>query len=186
MSELCSDTISAYPGPVMFSPTDPQYLISISDERVWQWDANGCQIRPPFYSSYAAFSSDGAQFVSCFEQTITVYDSCYGVIFAEFQAAGSAHLCCFSPDNRLVAVAVDETAYCWDITTSKPQLVGIFIGHTQMITSLIFSSSTTLVSVSQGRSVKFWKVGTESIDPPIVDLGHTYLPSAPIKSVTLL
>ena len=159
---------------IAFSLEDPQHLISISDRKVRHWDANGCQIRPPFYGSHVAFSSDGAQFVSCFEQTITIYDSNIGAIFTEFQAAGSAHLCCFSPDNLLVAVAVGETAYCWDITTSEPQLVETFIGHTQKITSLTFSSSTSLISASCDKSVKFWEVGAQPT-----------FHSAPIESITL-
>ena len=30
---------------VMFSPTDPQHLISVSSSKVWQWNANGHQIK---------------------------------------------------------------------------------------------------------------------------------------------
>ena len=170
---------------IVFSLEDPQHLISISDQKVWQWDANDYQIRPPFNGAHVALSSDGAQFVSCFEQTITVYDSSTGSIFTEFQAAGSAHLCCFSPDDHLVAVAVGEAAYCWDITASEPQLVETFIAHTQKITSLVFSSSTTLVSASYDKSVRFWQVGAQPADPPIIGLKPTPLPSASIKSITL-
>ena len=36
---------------VMFSLKVPQHLISITGNKVWQWDANGCQIRPPFDGS---------------------------------------------------------------------------------------------------------------------------------------
>jgi WD40 repeat protein len=169
----------------MLSPTDPQHLISISDEKVWQWGANGCQIRPPFDGSHAAFSSDGAQFVSCFKKTITVHNSSSGAIVTEFQVVDDAHRCCFSPDNGLVAVAAGKTAYCWDITTSEPQLVETFIGHTGYITSLVFSSSTTLISASEDKSVKFWQIGAQSTDPPTIDLKPTSLPSASIKSVTL-
>ena len=50
---------------VGFSSKDPQHLISVCDYMVWQWDVNGCQIRPPFNGYYIAFSSDGAWFVSC-------------------------------------------------------------------------------------------------------------------------
>ena len=154
---------------------------SISDEKVWQWDANGCQIRPPFDGSHVAFSSDGAQFVSCYGETITVHNSSSGAIVTEFQAAESVHQCCFSPDNRLVAVAAGKIAYCWDIASSEPQLVGTFIGHTEWIASLIFSSSTTLISASEDRSVKFWQIGAQSTDPPIIDLKPTSLPSVPVK-----
>ena len=170
---------------VVFSPKDPQHLISIFSNKLWQWDANGCQIRPPFNGSHVAFSSDGTQFVSCHRKTITVYNSSSGESVTKFRAVESAHRCCISPDNRLVAVAVDKIAYCWDITTPEPQLVGIFIGHTYTVTALIFSSSTTLISASGDRSVKFWQIGAQSTDPSITDLKPTPLPLASIKSVTL-
>ena len=169
---------------VMFSPRDPQHLVFISN-KVWQWGANGCQTRPPFDGRHVAFSSDGAQFVSCFKRTITVCNSSSGAIVTEFQVVNDAYWCCFSPDNGLVAVAVDKTAYCWDITTSEPKLVEIFIGHTKKITSLIFSSSTTLISASKDKSVKFWQIGAQSTDPATIDLNPTSLHSAQIKSVTL-
>ena len=183
----CYHTIQQQ-GPVLyvrFSLKDPQHLISVSDGKLWQWDASGCQIRPPFNGWNVAFSSDGAQFVSCFGKTITVYNSSSGAIVTEFQAAGDGLQCCFSPDSRLVAVAVDRTAYCWDITSYKPQLIETFIGHTDDITSLIFSSSTTLISASVDKSVKFWQIGAQMTDPTIIGLEPTSLLSAPIRSVTL-
>ena len=170
---------------VMFSPKDPQHLISVSNHMLWQWGDSGSQIRPPFDGWHVDFSSDGAQFVSCFKKTITVRNYSSGVIVTEFQAAESTHQCCFSPDNSLIATAADKTVYCWDISTSEPQLVETFVGHTGWITSLIFSSSTTLVSASTDNSVKFWQVGTQSADPPTFDPKPTPQPSAPIKSITL-
>jgi WD40 repeat protein len=122
----------------MLSPTDPQHLISISDDKVWQWGANGCQIRPPFDGSHAAFSSDGAQFVSCFKKLSQFTTPALEQIVTEFQVVDDAHRCCFSPDNGLVAVAAGKTAYCWDITTSEPQLVETFIGHTGISPLLCF------------------------------------------------
>ena len=170
---------------VIFSPKDPQHLISISGEKVWQWDHSSCQIRPPFDGGHVSFSSNGAQFISCHGKSITVYNSSSGGIVTEFQVAANAHQCSFSPDNRLVAVAADRTAYCWDITTSQPRLIETFTGHTYEITSLTFSSSTTLISASEDCSVKFWQIGVQSKDLPGFDLKPTPLPSAPITSVTL-
>ena len=169
---------------VVFSPKDPQHLISVTG-KLCQWDANGSQIRPPFSGRHVAFSSDGAQFVSCSGQTITVHKSSSVEPAIEFQAAENASHCSFSPDNRLVAVAANKTAYCWDITASKPQLVETFIGHTKKITSLIFSSSTTLISASADTSVKFWQIGVQSPDSPVFDPKPTSCPSVPIVSVTL-
>ena len=170
---------------VKFSPKDPHHFISIFDDKVKQWDSNGSQIRPPFNGFNVAFSSDGAQFVSCFNKTITVHDSSSGAIVTEFQVVDNAHRCCLSPDNRLVAIAANNIAYCWDVTTSEPQLVETFIGHAGSITSLAFSSSTTLVSASWDNSVKFWQIGTHSTNPLAIDLKPTSPPSAPIQSIIL-
>ena len=183
----CCHTIQQqdYAHYIMFSPKDPQHLISVSSKKIWQWDGSGCQIRPLFDGECIAFSSDGAQFVSCHEKTITVYNSGSGEIVTEFQAAGYVRRCSFSPDNRLIAIAIDKTAYCWDITASKPQLVETFVGHTRLITSLVFSSSTTLISASQDSLVKFWQIGVQLTDPPGFGLDPASLPSAPIMSVTV-
>jgi WD40 repeat protein len=116
---------------ISFSPTDPKHLISMCNDKLWQWDTNGHQTKPPFDGSCIAFSSDGTQFVSCYESVVTVQNSDSGVIVAEFQVASSdIQCCCFSPDGRLVAVASGNTAYVWDITSSDPHLVETFIGHT--------------------------------------------------------
>ena len=170
---------------VVFSPTDPQHFISISGGKVRQWDANGCQIRPPFDGYNVVFSSDGAQVVSYFKQTVTVHNSSSGAIVSEFQAADHIYWCSFSPDNRLIAVAAHSIAYCWDITTPEPQLVKTFIGHTEWISSLVFSSSSTLISASYEGSVKFWQIGTQSTDPAIINLEPISLPSASIEFITL-
>ena len=50
---------------------------------------------------------------------------------------------------------------------------------------LIFSSSTTLISASEDKSVKFWQIGAQSTDTATTDLNPPSLHSAPIKSVTL-
>ena len=171
---------------VVFSPTDPQHLISISNKMVWQWDANGHQIKPPFDGNHISFSSDGAQIVSCHGRTVKIHNCNPGAAVSEFQIIGSdAYQCCFSPDSRLVAVAAHITVYCWDITSSNPQLVETFVGHTKGITSLVFSSPTTLITASLDKSVKFWQIGAQSIDPAMVDPKSTSLHSAPLKSITL-
>ena len=148
---------------VIFSPQNPQHLLSICDSKLWQWDINGHQVGPTYNGSHVSFSSDGTQFVSCEGTAITVWNSSSGVTVAKFHVAnGKTQYCCFSPDGRLVAVATDSTVYVWDITGSEPHLVETFIGHTEDITSLVFSSPSSLISASQDKSVKFWKIGTSS------------------------
>ena len=171
---------------MIFSPTNPQHLICISGNQVWQCDANGHRIKLPFCGWHVAFSSDGAQFVSCYKKVITVHNSSSGATDTEFQITGSnACLCSFSPDSRLVAVAAAGTIYCWDITSSKPHLVETFIGHSKAITSLVFSSPTTLISASEDLSVKFWQIGAQLTDPGVNDPKSTHPSSAPIESITL-
>jgi WD40 repeat protein len=171
---------------ISFSPTNPKHLISISGDRVWQWDTNGHQIKPAFDGSCIAFSSDGTQFASYHNTVVTVQNSDSGAIIAEFQVAKSdIRYCCFSPDNGLVAVAGGNTAYIWDITSSDPHLIETFIGHTGDITSLAFSSPTTLISASKDKSVKFWQIGVPSMDLVLNGPKSASLTSTPIKSITL-
>jgi WD40 repeat protein len=171
---------------ISFSPTDPEHLISKCDDKLWQWDTNGHQTKPPFDGSCIAFSSDGTQFVSCYGSVVTVQNSDSGVIVAKFQAASSgAQCCCFSPDDRLVAVAGGNTTYIWDITSSSPHLVETFIGHIDYITSLVFSSPTTLISASRDKSVKFWQIRAPSMDLVVTGLGSASPTPAPIRSITL-
>jgi len=171
---------------VCFSPTDPQYLLSVSDHGVWQWDISGHQVLPRYDGFQVAFSPSGTQFVLSNKTGVTVRNLDSREIVAEFHMANSkTSFCCFSPDGRLVAVAAGDTAYIWDITGSAPHLVETFIGHTSSITSLVFSSSSSLISASYDRSIKFWQIGVQPTDPVETDPKSTHLASAPIKSITL-
>ena len=172
---------------VMFSPTDPQHLISVSSSKVWQWNANGHQIKPPFNGCHVSFSSDGTQFVSCHGKTITVHNSSSGATVSEFQITEGDNkiMCSFSPDSRLVAVASGYDIYCWNITSSRPQLIEALINCNNGIASLVFSSPTTLISASGNQLVKFWQIGAQSTDSAAIDLKYTPLRSAQIMSITL-
>ena len=168
---------------VRFSPTDPQHIISISGDEVWQWDVNGHQIPPTYNGSHIAFSPDHAQFALCNGKVITVQNSDSRAILAEFTVSTKTKHCCFSPDGQLIAAAAGATAYIWDITSPDPHLVETFIGHTKDITSLAFSSPSSLVLASKDKSVRFWQIGTPG--PAMVDLDPTSPTSAAIKSITL-
>jgi len=172
---------------VCFSPTDPQYLLSGSNSKIWQWDIHGHQTPPTYDGSYVAFSPDGTQFALCNRANVTVHNSDSRAIVAEFHVANdNVQHCCFSPDGKLVAVAVYCTAYIWDITSSDPHLVETFIGHTRGINSLVFSSPSSLISASWDQSVKFWQIDVLSTDLVKTDLKSTPFTSVPIKSITLL
>jgi len=171
---------------VLFSPTNPQYLLSISKNKVWQWDTNDHQSSPVCDGSHINFSMDGTQFASCNGAVITVQNSDSRAIVAEFHITNSsASYCCFSPDGKLVAVAAGSTAYVWSITGPDPYLVGTFIGHTNAITSLVFSSPTSLISASYDKSVKFWKISASLTTLVETGLKSTPLTSASIKSIVL-
>ena len=170
---------------IRFFPLDPQHFISISDGKVWEWNIDGHKTAPEYNGSYAAFSIDGTKSVSCNGAVVQVRSSNSRAIITELHMdKTNATCCCFSPDGRLVAIAAGFTAYIWDITSSPPCLIETFIGHTNSIISLAFSSSTSLVSASWDQSVKFWKIGGSSTSSDVTDLKsipHT----ASIKSITL-
>ena len=170
---------------VSFSPTDPQHIISISGNKVWQWDANGHQIPPTYTGSHISFSSDHTQFALCNGNVITVQNSDSRAILAEFTVSDETSHCCFSPDGQLIAAAARSTAYVWDITSPDPHLVETFVGHTREITSLAFSSPSSLISASYDGSVKFWQIGVLLRAQVATDSGPTPLISPGIRSVSL-
>jgi WD40 repeat protein len=186
---------------VSFSPTNPQHLISISGGVVQWWDIDGHQIKPTYRASHGAFSSDGTHLVLCGRRITTVQNSDSGAIVAKFPTDSNnpnddsdddssdpdtdSNYCCFSPNGRLVAVTAGTAAYVWDITGSDPHLIETFIGHTNNITSITFSSSSSLVSASWDQSVRFWQIIAPSTDPAASDPSSTPPAPTPIKSVSL-
>ena len=170
---------------VSFFPTDPQHLLSICGGKVKQWDIDGHQVGHAYDGSHVAFSSDGTQFASCYRGVVKVQNSSSGVTVADLQMGSSySGICCFSPDSRLIAVASYDTAYVWNITSSTPNLIETFTGHTETITSIVFSSPSSLISASLDGSIKFWQIGPSSKDP-LEAPKSTSLDSATIWSVTL-
>jgi len=178
---------NGYVNTVSFSPTNPQLLLSASkDGTVRQWGIDGHQIGPTYAGFYVAFSSDGTQFVSCAKTTVTVQNTDPGATIAGFYLAdGNLRHCCFSPDRGFIAAFAGCTIYLWDITGPDPHLVKSLIGHTNTITSFVFSSSLTLISASEDGSVKFWQISASSADPAAPETESILPTSAPIKSVSL-
>jgi len=170
---------------VSFFPTNPQHLLSISNNVVQQWDINGHQMPPTHHGSCISFTQDGALFVSYDGAVVTARNSYSREVVAEFHMDTHCTSCCFSPDGRLIAVATRNTAYIWDIANSNPHLVETFIGHSGEINSLAFSSPSSLISVSYEKSVKFWQIGGLSSDLVTTDLKSVPLASALIESVSL-
>lgn len=170
---------------VVFSPSNPCYLISVSqDGTIQQWDTNGHQTGPKYEGSHVVFSLDGTCFVLWGERVGTVRNSDSGVIVAQFHIDNNnIYDCCFSPNGKLMAVAAGSTIYIWDITGSDPHIIKTFIGHADFVNSLAFSSS--LISLSSDKSMRFWQVGTLSTDLAVTAIKPMPPTSASIKSITL-
>jgi len=171
---------------VRFPPTDPQYLISVSDHMVWHWNINGHQTKPAHPGSCIDFSLDGTQFVLCHEGNIVVQNSSSGEVLTKFHVADSEiNNCCFSPDGRLIATTAGQTAHVWDTASSHPHPIETFAGHTRDITSIAFSSPSSLITLSRDCSVKFWEIGTLQANQVVADPESTSLTPAQIVSITL-
>ena len=170
---------------VSFSPTNPQLLISASwDNTVRQWDIDGCQIGSTYKGFGVTFSSDGTHFVSWGGLVATVQNSDSRVVVAELKVSTYGfQCCCFSSNGKFVAGAAGKTIYIWNITGSDPHLIETLIGHTKTISSLIFPSS--LISVSDDKTVKFWETGVLSTNPATADTTSTTPTPFPIDSVSL-
>ena len=148
-------------GPVVcFSPTNPQLLLStFGGTGVMQWlGIDGHYLDPPIPSSYIAFSSDGTQFGTCFENTITIHSTDSGKITIKPQSHLDVRECCFSPDGKFVAYCSNQDIYIWEITgPDSPKLIKSLWAHQESLQSLAFSSSHTLITAGKG-GIKFWDI----------------------------
>ena len=170
---------------VRFSPMNPQHLLVETEFKASVWDIDGHQIKPGRGGAWVAFSLDGAQFVSYKDNNLVVQNTDSGAMIAKFQMINSpACRPCFSPDGRLIAAAAGRTAYIWDITSSDPQPINIFAEHPTKLTSLEFSSPSSLITCGD-NSVRFWQIGAVQTDPVVADPESTPPPPARIESVTL-
>ena len=178
---------------ISFPPTNPQHFISVSVfvnntrvGRVWQWDTDGHQIKPPHDGIGAAFSPDGTQLVSCHKAVVTIWNLNTGAIVSTFCVGDdNTRCCCFSPDGRLVAVAAGSIIYIWNVTSPDPHLVRTFIGHTNKVNSIVFSSPSTLISASLDKSIKFWQVYTSLVEPVLTSPEPTPITLPLVSSISL-
>jgi WD40 repeat protein len=175
---------------VSFLPTDPQYFVSLSNGVIQQWDINGHQIGHTHECSYGAFSLNGPYFISCANGVVTVQDSDSRAVVARCKIPNpNAHPTfthsCLSPNSRLVAAASQNTISIWDITNSDPLHIKTFIGHTEIISSLTFSSSSTLISASHDKSVRFWQISGQPTNLVAGNSKSTPSTSVPIRSISL-
>ena len=171
---------------VKFPPVNSQYFLFMSKSKIWQWNISGHQVGVIFDGFYVNFSPDGSQIVSRHKDVTTVRKFSSGAISITVPVViDEGQRCCFSPDGRLIAVSAGSTAHIWDISNSEPHLIETFIGHTRNITSLVFPSSSSLISGSLDGSVKFWKVGAQPTDLVRTDPKSISLTPVKIMSITL-
>jgi len=168
---------------VTFSPKDPQILMSVSTQTVQQWNIDGHKVGPAYDGRQIAFSPDGTQLMLCTDNSITIQNTNSGAVVARIHK--HARSCCFSPDGTLIAVASGISVSIWNIAGSDPHRVLSFIAHTVAITSLVFSSNCTLVSISPDKSIKFWQLDIPSTDPVVTDKKSIPLTPTPTRPVVL-
>ena len=177
---------NSYVTSVGFSLTNSQLISASVDGAIHQWDAEGNQIGPAYPGYGVALSLDGTLFISWDQEVATIRTTDSGAIVAELHVANSIfQCCCFSPDGKSVACAAGEIIYIWDISSSDPCLVETFFGHTGAVTSLAFSSPSLLISTSDDKSVRFWKINPLSKNPVPNDPKPILFTSFPIKSISL-
>jgi WD40 repeat protein len=170
---------------VSFSPTDQQHLLSICNGKVWQWDINGHQVGPTYDGSHVAFSPDGTQFVSSYKGTVTVRNSSSGVVVTEFQMTDSNYIIAVSPlmvgllQLPMMLPSMFGTLPAQNLTSLRSSL-----DIPASITSLVFSSPSSLISVSGDKSIKFWQIGVPS-DSVKTDPKSASLASTEIRPITL-
>ena len=161
---------------VGFSPMNSQCLLSASGGKVLQWDVISYKIIPVYDGSHVTFSLDQVQLVLC--QGVVV-------IVQHFDKRQLSDCCCLIPGGRLIAVATGSTINVWDITSSDPCLIKTYVGHDNVISSLIFYSPSSLISSSYDQSVKFWQIGDLLADQVVTNQKSTPGASASIMSITL-
>ena len=183
---LCSIKQQDYVEYVSFSPTEPQHIISISGSDAWEWDINSQQISALYYATHLAFSPDCTQLVFCKGDIIVARNFNSGAIVAQSNPIDNTiEHCCFSPDGKLIAAAATGPAYVWDITGPDCHLIETFAGHAVYIRALEFSSPSSLISVSDGGSAKFWQIGALSKNEAVTDSESVPFTLSLIQSVSL-
>ena len=153
---------------------------------IQQWDINGHKVGPEYTGSNFAFSLDSSQFALYNGSVITVRNAESKAIITEFQVEiGDVKCCCFSPDGRLIAAGTSCTAYVWNISSPDPHPIETLVRHYGLINALAFSSPSSLISVSDDKSVKFWQIGTSSVDSVEADSESIAYHLVNAKSITL-
>ena len=184
---ICVSTNYDQAHSAIFSFTNPRLLLIASTSgAVLQWNIDGPE---PVHGDgirsqcqRAAFSFDRTCCILPQGIAATVLSSESGAVIARLQIPASHQSClkcwCISPNGKYVACGADVTIFVWDITGSDPHLINTFIGHTDRITCVSFSSS--LISSSMDKSIKFWQIGPIPTEPVATNRKPSNTSSPPI------
>ena len=134
--------------------------------KIWQIDTGEClQTIAAHAGSWVprlVFSADSRTLMSSGGEdgSVRLWDVETGSCQQMFEFDCETLYCDFSPDNRSIAVALDDrTITLWERSTGK--CLRTFRGHQHQVWSVAFSpDGKTLVSGSTDRSVKIWQVDT--------------------------
>ena len=176
---------------IRFSPINSQHLISSSfDGTVKQWDMDGSVIEIFHHEEDkvwdVAYVPDGTCFVVCGWTVVVVVSSESRAVMARFHAPmGIFYSCCFSPDGSCVACGAGNNIYIWNVTNSEVHPVGKLVGHSCGVCSIVFTSSSSLVSGSYDKSVRIWQCSSFLTDSTTPDSITASLTPAQVKSVNV-
>ena len=118
------------------------------------------------------FSPDGTQLAVASVNGITVYDTYTGEALALLPSLmGSVTALTFSPDNRIVASATeDSTIHLWNADTHEN--ITDFTSHTDPVTALAFSPDGNMLASGSFKEIRLWDLTLGQISRATVLRGH--------------
>jgi len=169
---------------INFLPTVPGCLMSASEGGfIQQWDVRSHTVGFVTPGHHIAFSSDGSRFVSCERRSAVVRNSGSKKVDTFLRPPDRGlDRCCLSPSGEFVVGVANTTFYVWDVA-SPATPIETFVVHGNSIFSLVFSSS--IISASSDKSVRFWQIGGPSPNRAAMDTRSTTLASAEVTSIIL-
>jgi len=108
------------------------------------------------------FSPDGLQFVSEFQEKMSIWDTKSGKILRDLEPPsnqGGCHRCVYSADGSMVLFAKGNNLGIWDLATGS--VLREWEGHTNKITSCDISPDANwIVSSSADQTIKVFNLNT--------------------------
>jgi WD40 repeat protein/DNA polymerase III delta prime subunit len=156
-------------GPLVFSQDGRRLLVPSTGRSIGVWNT-GSGLRGKFARNFfgnirhADFSPDGRRFITGSDdggvQLWSVDEQHGPVAIVHSGTTGeSIEGCIFSPDGRLVAVAVNNYVFCYDVSAAASRLLCRLPGEGRF--GIAFSSDgRTLASVGADRVVRFHDLAT--------------------------